>query len=145
MSTVALSRTRRIAYWVTTSILAVETGVGGILDLARTQHVRMVVAHLGYPAYLLTILGLWKVPGAMVLLLPRFPRLREWAYAGIFFEMTGAAASHAFFGDTQYVAITVSFSILALVSWMLRPSKGNADGRGGAADVQSARPHSSLL
>jgi hypothetical protein len=72
MSTVALTRTRRIAYWVTTSILAVETGVGGILDLARTQHVRMVVAHLGYPAYLLTILGLWKIPGAIVLLLPRF-------------------------------------------------------------------------
>jgi uncharacterized membrane protein YphA (DoxX/SURF4 family) len=111
---------------VTTSILALETGIGGILDLARTQHVRMVVAHLGYPAYLLTILGLWKIPAAIVLLIPRFPRLKEWAYAGIFFEMTGAAASHAVFHDAEYLAITLSFSILAIVSWMLRPSSGSA-------------------
>lgn len=121
MSTPAPSRSRQVAYWFVTSMVALETGVGGFLDLARTQHVREVVAHLGYPVYVLTILGLWKVPGALALVIPRFPRLKEWAYAGIFFEMTGAAASHIFDHDPQYVVITSSFALLTVLSWMLRP------------------------
>ena len=121
MTTVRGSRSGQIAYWITTIIVALETGVGGIMDLLRTEHVREVVTHIGYPIYLLTILGLWKIPGAIVLLTPRFPRLREWAYAGIFFEMTGAAVSHALFHDTMYATTTLTFALLTLASWMLQP------------------------
>ena len=123
MTAVGASSSRRIAHWIITSIVALETGVGGIMDLLRTEHVRLVITHLGYPAYLLTILGLWKIPGAIVLFTRRFPRLREWAYAGIFFEMSGAAFSHALFHDLQYMTITLTFTLLTLASWMLRPSK----------------------
>jgi uncharacterized membrane protein YphA (DoxX/SURF4 family) len=119
MSTFARSRARGIAYWIITSLVALEVGVGGIMDLLRTEHVRVVVSHLGYPLYVLTILGLWKIPGAAMLLIPRFPRLREWAYAGIFFEMTGAAFSHALFHDPGYFAITLTFALLTLASRML--------------------------
>jgi len=127
MPTFALSPRRRIAYWITTSIVALEVGVGGIMDLLRTEHVRAVVSHLGYPIYVLTILGVWKIPGAIVLLIPRFPRLREWAYAGIFFEMTGAAFSHALFRDPGYFTITLTFALLSLVSWWLERQNRSAD------------------
>ena len=53
------------------------------------------IVHLGYPLYFITIIGFWKVLGAITLLAPGFPRLKEWAYAGIFFDLTGAAASCA--------------------------------------------------
>ena len=143
MPTLPPSRTRRIAYWVATLIVALETGVGGIMDLMRTEHVRMVVSHLGYPVYLLTILGLWKIPGAVMLLLPRFLRLREWAYAGIFFEMTGAAGSHAVFHDAGYMAITLTFALLTLASRMLLPPDRSAGAVGRSAVVTSGHSRSS--
>jgi len=136
--------TRRIAYWIITSIVALETGAGGIMDLLRTQHVRMVVTQLGYPLYLLTILGFWKIPGAMVLFTRRFPRLQEWAYAGIFFEMSGAAVSHAFVHDPGYMTITVTFALLTLASWMLRPPDRVPGAAAGTWPVTSARPHASV-
>jgi hypothetical protein len=77
---------------------------------------------LGYPLYLMTILGTWKMLGSITLLAPRFPRLKEWAYAGIFFNMTGAAISHAVVGDEAWhVWYTASLALVALVSWALRP------------------------
>jgi len=81
-----------------------------------------VLQHLGYPVYLLKILGWWKPLGAIALLVPRFPRLKEWAYAGIFFNMTGAAASHIARGDDVDALIWPGvFSLLTLTSWALRP------------------------
>jgi hypothetical protein len=79
------------------------------------------MVQLGYPVYLLTILGVWKLLGAIALLVPRFPRLKEWAYAGIFFEMTGAAASWALCGDNASALGLLIFAALALASWALRP------------------------
>jgi hypothetical protein len=73
----------------------------------------------------LTIIGLWKVLGSIALIVPRFPRLKEWAYAGIFFNMTGAAASHALSGDygvyAFHVVATLAIALLAVASWALRP------------------------
>ena len=96
----AMMKMKGIVYWATTSIVALELLAGGVTDLVhgRTslvagQPVAEVLEHLGYPAYLLRILGVWKPLGAIALLAPRFPRLKEWAYAGEFFAMTGAAAS----------------------------------------------------
>jgi uncharacterized membrane protein YphA (DoxX/SURF4 family) len=125
-----------IGYWATTAIVALELLAGGVMDLAggvtdlthdRTvfvigQPVVEVLAHLGYPVYLLTILGLWRLLGAIALLAPRFPRLKEWVYAGTFFELTGAAASSAARGDNAGALIwPLIFAALAVASWALRP------------------------
>ncbi len=81
-----------------------------------------VIRHLGYPLYLLKILGWWKPLGAIALLVPRFPRLKEWAYAGTFINMTGAAASHVACGDDVGALIgPILFAVLTLASWALRP------------------------
>ncbi|MGO8947326.1 MAG: DoxX family protein [Ktedonobacterales bacterium] len=121
-------KTRVIAYWVTTTIVALELLAGGATDLVHGREmlvagdpVVLVLARLGYPVYLLTILGWWKVLGAIVLLAPRLPRLKEWAYAGTFFEMTGASASAAIRGDSADLIAPLVFAILALASWALRP------------------------
>src|SRR5215467_670000 len=100
-------RSRTIAYWVTTALVAAELAVGGVWDIMRIPYVRTVIEHLGYPSYFLVILGLWKVLGAAALLVPRFPRLKEWAYAGTFFNYTGALASHLAVGDGADVGLIV--------------------------------------
>lgn len=88
------------AYWAVTLLIALETLVGGVTDLIRGKEILVwgapaaaIVTHLGYPLYFLRIIGFWKVLGGIVLLVPNCPRLKEWAYAGIFFELSGAAAS----------------------------------------------------
>jgi hypothetical protein len=122
-------KAKLIIYWVTTTLIALETLAGGVVDLAHGRTtvfsgplVVDVVTHLGYPVYLLTILGPWKLAGAIVLLVPGFPRLKEWAYAGIIFELTGAIASWLAIGDKtgQFIAPLV-LAVLAMTSWALRP------------------------
>jgi uncharacterized membrane protein YphA (DoxX/SURF4 family) len=93
------SRRRLIAYWVTTAIIAAEFAIGGVMDVLRLPPFFEILRHLGYPGYFSVILGVWKVLGAVAVLARRFPRLKEWAYAGMFFNMTGAAASHLAVGD----------------------------------------------
>jgi uncharacterized membrane protein len=111
-----------IGYWATTTILSLALLSGGAAQLAhRPDNVEGVV-HLGYPAYVTTILGFWKVLGAIALLVPRLPRLKEWAYAGIFFELTGAAASYVFHGDgAGRVVAPLALAALTIASWALRP------------------------
>ena len=119
----ASARNRSIVYWVTTVIIAAELAVGGVWDILRTDYVREVLEQrLGYPAYFSVIIGLWKVPGAVVLLVPRLPRLKEWAYAGAVFTYTGAAASHLAVGDGAGALGPVGFAVIALASWALRPA-----------------------
>ncbi len=80
-----------------------------------------VMAHLGYPAYFARILGIWEVLAGITLLAPRFPRLKEWAYAGIFFSMTGAAASRVVRGhDASHIVAPLVFAGFAVTSWALR-------------------------
>ncbi|MFD0693858.1 DoxX family protein [Paenibacillus sp. GCM10027628] len=122
-----LLRGRVITYWVITALLAFVVGAGGIGELTHQWGTLETVEIVGYPVYFLTILGVWKVLGTIAILMPGFPRLKEWAYAGIFFGMTGAAASHAFVGDygayAYHLFSPLSFAILALVSWALRPKR----------------------
>jgi hypothetical protein len=80
-----------------------------------------VMQHLGYPLYLLTILGVCKPLAGIVLLVPGFPRLKEWAYAGSFVSLIGALVSDALCGYDVYVIFALGFAILTLVSWALRP------------------------
>ena len=115
-------RGRTVAYWVITVVLAFALLSGGAAELAHRRENVEGIMLLGYPAYLVTIIGFWKVLGGITLLAPRFPRLKEWAYAGIFFNMTGAAASHAVRGDAAWhVIVTLVFAVLAVASWALRP------------------------
>jgi uncharacterized membrane protein YphA (DoxX/SURF4 family) len=117
----ATSLLRPIAYWVATGLIVLETAVGAAWDLARIALVKDSFIHLGYPLYLLTILGVWKLPAAIVLVIPRFGRLKEWAYFGLLLVYTGAAASHFMRGDTAEVWGPMIFALLTVASWALRP------------------------
>src|SRR5436190_1013384 len=122
-SPAASSGSRTIAYWVTTLLLAANLAVGGVWDVLRTPYVRGIIEHLGYPDYFLIIVGVWKVPGAVALLVPRLARLKEWAYAGAVFTYTGAVASHLAVGDgAGALAPPVILTGLTAASWVLRPS-----------------------
>jgi uncharacterized membrane protein YphA (DoxX/SURF4 family) len=119
-----------IVYWAATAIVALELVVGGVTDLVHGgtglvvgQPVVQILAHEGYPLYLLTILGVWKVPGGIVLLAPRFPRLKEWAYAGAIIVYTAAAASGVVRGDDpgNLIWTPLILAVLTLASWALRP------------------------
>jgi uncharacterized membrane protein YphA (DoxX/SURF4 family) len=122
-------RSRTIAYWGCTLVLATENIVGGVLAIVRyTPYVKMM-EHLGYPVYLTTIIGIWYGLAGVALLAPRFPRIKEWAYAGLVINYTGAAASHMAAGDGvgALVAPTI-FTVLATASWALRPPVRRLDG-----------------
>jgi hypothetical protein len=110
-----------ILYWVITLISALELLAGAEWDLTHRPYVVGVVTQLGYPVYILTILGIWKVLAVLAWLVPGLPRLKEWAYAGVFFEMTGAAASHAAKGDFRGLIGPLVLAASAMASWALRP------------------------
>ena len=115
-------KARNIGYWVTTGLLAAAFAAGGVGDLTRGPDMVAGMAHLGYPAYFLLILGVWKVLGAVAVLAPGLPRLKEWAYAGMVFDLTGAAFSHAASGDAAGKVITpLVLCGLVAASWALRP------------------------
>lgn len=123
-----------IAYWTVTVLVALETLVGGVADVMHSRTVLVagppvadVITHLGYPLYLLRIIGFWKLLGGIVLLVPGYPRLKEWAYAGIFFELSGAAASWvAHEQNMREAAVPAILAFLVLISWMLRPPAHSA-------------------
>lgn len=116
-------RLRVIAYWVTTVLGPASFVIGGALFLAHAEHQVAVFTQLGYPTYVLSILGAWKVLGVIAVLVPGFPRLKEWAYAGFFFDLTGAAASQAFAGnDPVQILAPLGFLAVVMASWALRPA-----------------------
>jgi DoxX-like family len=142
-SSAASARNRAVAYWATTAIIAAELAVGGAWDILRIDYVREIVERqLGYPEYFLVIMGIWKVPGAVVLLVPRCPRLKEWAYAGAVFTYTGAAASHLAVGDGASALGPTVFAVIALASWALRPPSRRdlAPGSGSPELVRAPEP-----
>ena len=113
---------RTIGYWITTSLVAAVCVIGGAVDAAAPPGAVAFLAHLGYPAYFATLIGVWKVLGGLAVLAPRLPRLKEWAYAGIVFDLTGAAFSHAAVGDAaSFVIMPLVLVALASASWALRP------------------------
>lgn len=113
---------RMIAYWVTTATLVFVMFSGAVGEWTHQWGTLETHTILGYPLYLLTIIGGWKILGGIALLVPRFPQLKEWAYAGMFFNMTGAFLSHAIVGDGVYHLIaTGSIVLLVFASWALRP------------------------
>lgn len=115
-------RSKNIAYWITTVLGPISFVIGGFLHLTHNPQVIDRLTHLGYPAYFASILGFWKLAGAIVIAIPRLPLLKEWAYAGFFFVLTGAIASHAFQGERIAVLAPLLFLILCIASWALRPA-----------------------
>jgi len=123
------SRSHIIAYWVTTALVVSELALGGVWDILRVPHVRGLIERLGYPLYFLVILGIWKLLGAVALVIPRFPRLKEWAYAGVFFDLTGAVSSQLASGliDAGTMAYPIVMTGVAVASWALRPPSRRLD------------------
>lgn len=116
------SRLKILGYWVTTGLIAAVLLFGGAVDVAHPPSAVAFLAHLGYPAYFAMLIGTWKVLGGLALLAPRLPRLKEWAYAGVFFDLTGAAISHAASGDpAPRILVPLVMTALAVASWSLRP------------------------
>jgi uncharacterized membrane protein YphA (DoxX/SURF4 family) len=114
-------RGRAVVYWIATAILATECIVGGVMGALRMPPFIEIIGRLGYPPYFMTILGVWYVLAGIAVLTPRFPRLKEWAYAGPVFNYTGAVASHLAVGDRpQTLAGAIFFLVLAVTSWALR-------------------------
>lgn len=111
-----------IGYWLITAFLLFNVLAGAIAELVQRKDNVEGMAALGYPLYFMLILGIWKVLGTIALLVPGFSRLKEWAYAGIFFNMTGAAISHAVSGSAEWhIYYTGFLAVLTLASWALRP------------------------
>jgi uncharacterized membrane protein YphA (DoxX/SURF4 family) len=115
----------KIIYWLATSWLAlgmVSTGAVQLLKTKDGQGGVHMITHLGYPVYLLTILGVWKILGVIAVLIPKFPLVKEWAYAGFFFVMTGAVFSHLAMNDpVKEMLPGLLLLILIIVSWYFRP------------------------
>ena len=119
-------KAKSIVYWTMTALVAFFIGGGGVAQIWQYRaNPHGVVPELGYPLYFFAILGVWKVLGAIAILVPRFPRLKEWAYAGIFFDLTGAAASCAAVGGYGAYAFHVVAPLIltgfTVASWALRP------------------------
>ena len=118
-----MSRKNHLIYWLSTGFLAFGMVAQGVAQLLHTKGYVDILTHLGYPAYFLTIIGGWKLLGAVAILVPRFPLVKEWAYAGFFFVMSGAVWSHLAAGDSgPAMAPAVVLLGLIITSWYFRPS-----------------------
>ncbi|MGA9584449.1 MAG: DoxX family protein [Terracidiphilus sp.] len=120
------TKTKSIVYWTMTGLIAFFIGGGGLGQMAQYRaNPHGVVPELGYPMYFFAILGFWKLLGAIAILVPRYPLLKEWAYAGIFFDLTGAAASCAWVGGYGaygfHIIAPLVLTGFTVASWALRP------------------------
>jgi len=122
-----MTKRNKIIYWIATLWLALGMASTGIVQVIKMKEEVEMFTHLGYPAYLLTILGVWKILGVVAVLIPKFPLLKEWAYAGFFFAMSGAIFSHLACGDggKEFFGPALLI-ILTVVSWYFRPADRRA-------------------
>lgn len=113
---------KKVAYWVTTGIFCAALGTGGVFNLLKPPEMIEIFANLGYPTYMMTLLGILKILGVIAVLAPGFPLLKEWAYAGFVFDMIGAAFSHAAVGDpVGETVVPIVLMGVIFASWALRP------------------------
>lgn len=121
-----MTKRNKIIYWIATIWLALGMISTGVVQLIKTKEGQGgvdMITHLGYPTYLLTIIGIWKILGVVALVIPRNPLLKEWAYAGFFFIMTGALFSHIALGDPLVELIpSLLLLVLTITSWYFRPT-----------------------
>jgi hypothetical protein len=119
-----MTKRNKIIYWIATLWLSLGMVSTGIVQLLRGKEEVDFITRLGYPEYFLVILGIWKILGVVAILVPRFPLVKEWAYAGFFFAMSGAIFSHLAHGDEakEFFGPTLLL-ILTVVSWYFRPAE----------------------
>ncbi len=118
-----MKKRNKIIYWTATFFLSIGMLAGGTQQMLQTGGYNEIVTGLGYPLYLLSIIGVWKILGVIAIVLPRLPLLKEWAYAGFFFVMSGAAISHLAVGQTFAEVVPSLILLTAIVlSWYFRPS-----------------------
>jgi hypothetical protein len=117
-----MTKTKKIIYWIATLWVSLGMGVTGVVQFLKGKEEVDFITNLGYPVYILTLLGIWKVLGVVAILVPKFPLVKEWAYAGFFFAMSGAVFSHAAHGDggKEFFG-PVLLLVLTVVSWYFRP------------------------
>jgi len=127
-----MTKRSKIIYWIATIWLALGMVSTGVVQLFKTKQGQGgvdMITHLGYPVYLLTILGIWKILGVVAILIPKFPLLKEWAYSGFFFVMTGAMFSHIAAGDSiKELLPSMLLLILIIASWYFRPANRKISG-----------------
>jgi uncharacterized membrane protein len=119
-----MARKNLIIYWVATALLAFGMLVSGMQQVLQVKGMVDLVVPLGYPLYFLYIIGVWKILGVIAILVPRFKLLKEWAYAGLFFVMTGAFISHLAVGDDNLKALIgpLMQTVFIILSWYFRPA-----------------------
>jgi hypothetical protein len=118
-----MEKRKRIWYWIITVILSLCIFSGGLAQAIQVKDVVQGFKPLGYPLYFISLIGIWKMLGIIAILIPGFKLVKEWAYAGIFFTMTGAVISHI--ASNNVSAQIISPAVLALftvLSWYLRPA-----------------------
>jgi uncharacterized membrane protein YphA (DoxX/SURF4 family) len=118
-----MEKRNRIIYWVATVLLASGMLISGLQQIFHAKEMVDMIAPLGYPLYFLYIIGVWKILGVIAILIPRFKLVKEWAYAGFFFAMTGALISHLASGDYSVKGIIGPFmqTVFIILSWYFRP------------------------
>lgn len=113
----------KVIYWISTTLLCVGMLGSGIAQLLHGPEMNELITHIGYPLYVMYIIGTWKILGVIAILLPGFKLVKEWAYAGFFFLMTGALLSHLFMGDAGKAIFGPLFqTVFVVVSWYFRPA-----------------------
>jgi uncharacterized membrane protein len=119
-----MTKRNKIIYWIATIWLALGMTSTGVVQFLKMKEEVDMMTRLGYPIYFLTILGVWKILGVVAILVPKFPLVKEWAYAGFFFAMTGAIFSHMAVGDgaMDYFGPSLLL-VLTAVSWYFRPAE----------------------
>jgi uncharacterized membrane protein len=112
-----------IIYWVATALLSFGMLGSGISQILHVKEMDELITHVGYPLYFMYIIGGWKILGVIAILIPKYPLLKEWAYAGFFFLMTGALISHLAMGDGGNAIFGPLFqTIFVVLSWYFRPA-----------------------
>lgn len=118
-----MEKRNKIIYWIVTIFLSIGMLAGGIQQALQIGGYNEIITKLHYPLYVLSILGVWKILGVIAILIPKFPLLKEWAYAGFFFAMSGAAISHFVVVQSFTEAVpALILLIVTILSWYFRPS-----------------------
>ena len=118
-----MKKRNKIIYWIATIWLSLGMLSTGIVQLLQTEEEVDMMTRLGYPVYFLTIIGVWKILGVVAVLIPKFPLLKEWTYAGFFIAMSGAVISHLINGDeAKEIFGPTLLLMLTMVSWYFRPA-----------------------
>ena len=118
-----MKKRNKIIYWIATIWLSLGMLSTGIVQLLKTEEEVDMMTRLGYPVYFLSIIAVWKILGVVAVLMPKFPLLKEWAYAGFFIAMSGAIISHLIRGDeAKEIFGPTLLLILTMVSWYFRPT-----------------------